>query len=68
LRAHAVITPSRYGDYSVSVRAPLANPQGADTLCMSFETGGGRKAAGGINKLPKDALDTFLDRFAKQFN
>lgn len=68
LRAHAVITPSRSGDYTISVRAPLANPEGADTLCMSFETGGGRKAAAGINKLPKDALDTFLGSFAKQFD
>ena len=40
--AHAVITSNRLGDYTVSVRAPVANPQGADTLCLKFETGGGR--------------------------
>lgn len=66
-RAHAVITPTRYGDYSVSVRAPIAKPQGADTLCMKFETGGGRKAAAGINRLPIDSLDRFLAVFAEQF-
>jgi hypothetical protein len=64
--AHAVITPQLDKDYSVSVRAPLANPQGADTLCLLFE-GGGRKAAAGINKLPEKALDSFLAAFASQF-
>ena len=67
-RAHAVITPSRHGDYSVSVRASKANPQGADTLCMKFETGGGRKAAAGINRLPTESLDRFLTLFAEQFD
>jgi hypothetical protein len=66
-RAHAVITSTRYGGYSVSVRAPIAKPEGADTLCMKFETGGGRKAAAGINRLPTDALDRFLATFAEQF-
>ena len=66
-RAHAVITPSRHGDYSVSVRASKTNPQGADTLCMKFETGGGRKAAAGINRLPTGSLDRFLALFAEQF-
>jgi hypothetical protein len=67
-RAHAVITSGRHGDYSVSVRASKANPQGADTLCMKFETGGGRKAAAGINRLPTDSLDRFLALFAEQFD
>lgn len=66
--AHAVITIDRAGGYKVSVRAPLANPQGADILCMKFETGGGRKAAGGINDLPENVLDTFLSLFAEQFS
>lgn len=65
--AHAVITIDGAGGYKISVRAPLANPQGADMLCMKFETGGGRKAAAGINNLPENALDTFLARFAEQF-
>ncbi|BCT67344.1 acetyltransferase [Nitrosospira sp. NRS527] len=67
-RAHAVITPTRYGDYAVSVRAPIAKPEGADVLCMKFETGGGRKAAAGINRLPMDELDRFLAIFAEQFD
>ena len=65
--AHAVLTLNRHGDYTVSVRAPLANPQGADTLCLSFETGGGRKAAAGINRLPVAGLDAFLTRFGEHY-
>ena len=33
-------------------------------LCMKFPTGGGRKAAAGINDLPADMLQDFLDTFA----
>ncbi len=61
-RAHAVLTSRPDGTYLVSVRAPLSNKTGADALCMEFPTGGGRKAAAGINGLPADMLDTFLDR------
>ncbi|PTR14784.1 hypothetical protein C8R31_105143 [Nitrosospira sp. Nsp2] len=67
MSAHAVITSNRYGGYTVSVRAPITNPQGADTLCLKFETGGGRRAAAGINRLPADALEGFLAMFAEQF-
>ncbi len=66
-RAHAVITTNRHGSYTVSVRAPIADPRGADTLCLTFDTGGGRKAAAGINRLPVDALDRFLAGFKGQF-
>ena len=62
-RAHAVLTIRADGTYLVSVRAPLSRKTGADELCRSFPTGGGRKAAAGINALPADMLDTFIDRF-----
>ena len=62
-RAHAVLTSRPDGTYLVSVRAPLRNKTGADSLCMEFPTGGGRKAAAGINELPASMLDQFLDRF-----
>jgi len=61
-RAHAVLTDRPDGTFLVSVRAPLTNKNHADQLCMEFPTGGGRKAAAGINALPADMLDTFLDR------
>ncbi len=63
-RAHAVITPKRDGGLLVSVRAPLSNRAGADELCREFPTGGGRAAAAGINDLPEDQLQAFIDRFA----
>ena len=63
-RAHAVITPKRDGGLLVSVRAPLSNRSGADELCREFPTGGGRAAAAGINDLPEDQLQAFIDRFA----
>ncbi len=64
-RAHAVITAKAEGTYLVSVRAPLENKTGADELCRGFPTGGGRKAAAGINDLPGDSLQAFIDRFAE---
>ena len=67
-RAHAVLTHNAKDGYLISVRAPLNNKTGADELCRQFETGGGRKAAAGINHLPKTELDTFIDRFTEQFN
>ena len=61
-RAHAVLTERADGTYLVSVRAPLHSKWGADEICRAFPTGGGRKAAAGINALPSDMLDTFLDK------
>lgn len=66
-QAHAVLTHNQNGGYQISVRAPKNNPQGADKLCLSFSTGGGRAAAAGINHLPKDGLDRFLAAFGKAF-
>ena len=59
--AHAVLTVKANGDYLVSVRAPLNNKTGADELCRAFPTGGGRKAAAGINNLPAQQLPKFID-------
>ncbi|PXW89955.1 hypothetical protein C8R34_103112 [Nitrosomonas sp. Nm84] len=67
-RAHAVITRNQSGNYTVSVRASLVNPQGADVLCLQFDTGGGRKAAAGINHLPIDSLDYFVTNFKQHFH
>jgi single-stranded DNA-specific DHH superfamily exonuclease len=64
-RGHAVLTEKASGNFLVSVRAPLENKTGADALCMEFPTGGGRKAAAGINDLPADMLDQFVDRFSE---
>jgi hypothetical protein len=66
MRAHTVLTSNRCGDYTVSERAPIADPQSADTLCLKFESGGGHRAAAGIGRLPTDARDGFLAMFAEQ--
>lgn len=62
-RAHAVLTRRSDDSYTVSVRAPLSNLAGADELCRRFPTGGGRKGAAGINRLPPESLDEFFARF-----
>jgi len=67
-RAHALLTVMDNGNYRVSVRAPLSNKTGADELCMSFPTGGGRKAAAGINDLPHDMLDDFIAAFKDKYS
>jgi len=67
-RAHALLTRSPQGHYVVSVRAPLSNRTGADELCRRFETGGGRKAAAGINTLPASRLDDFVLAFYTQYS
>jgi hypothetical protein len=67
-RAHAVLTEKTNGNYLISVRAPLENKIGADELCRSFPTGGGRAAAAGINDLPADQLNQFIDQFSEFYN
>ncbi len=65
--AHALIVENSDKTLRISVRAPLHNKKNADTLCLSFPTGGGRSAAAGINQLPSDMLDAFIDRFHSTF-
>jgi hypothetical protein len=65
-RAHALLV-SGSGGYAVSVRAPVANPRGADVLCLKFETGGGRQAAAGINRLPEAEYSRFIAEFSEAF-
>lgn len=66
-RAHALLTELPGGDYRISVRAPLTTKEGADDLCRAFPTGGGRKAAAGINALPRAMYDEFVERFRGAF-
>jgi len=61
-RAHAILT-RQAGGYLVSIRAPLSNRKGADTIALQFDTGGGRAAAAGINHLPENELNCFIDAF-----
>ena len=66
-RAHALLIDMGDGHYRVSVRAPYNNKQGADDLCRQFPTGGGRRAAAGINQLAQDSLTEFSEKFYQGF-
>lgn len=66
-RAHALLTEKADGGYLISVRAPLTTKEGADELCRQFPTGGGRKAAAGVNHLPAEMLNEFVDKFRQAF-
>ncbi|HTH62044.1 MAG TPA: acetyltransferase [Paraburkholderia sp.] len=65
--AHAVLTTRPDGGYTVSVRAPRTRPIGADRLCRNFPGGNGRVGAAGIDHLPPDCLNAFVDAFAHEF-
>ena len=65
--AHGLLTRNPDDTYRVSVRAPLINKKGADTICRAFATGGGRAAAAGINALEPDQLERFFKTFDEIF-
>lgn len=67
-RAHAVLTQRSDGAFVVSVRVPLTTNNGADVLCSRFATGGGRKGAAGINRLPQNELPQFMQAFDEVFS
>lgn len=71
-KAHVVVTLNGVSEqqlpsYTISLRAPLHNKQGAGEICASFPTGGGREAAAGINALPIEMLGDFFDSVAKYY-
>ncbi len=66
--AHALMVDNGDRTWMVSVRAPLARKRGADELCRSFPTGGGRAAAAGINALPDDMMEEFEHAFVSIFS
>ncbi|MEM7259928.1 MAG: acetyltransferase, partial [Pseudomonadota bacterium] len=66
-RAHALLSEIENDCFQVSVRAPLNRREGADELCRQFPSGGGRKAAAGINQLPRADIDNFQRAFESQF-
>jgi hypothetical protein len=66
-RAHAVLAPRTKGGTIVSVRIPPGARSSADAFCRQFPTGGGRCEAGGIDELPNERLEEFLERFSAAF-
>jgi nanoRNase/pAp phosphatase (c-di-AMP/oligoRNAs hydrolase) len=67
-KAHAVLTLNNDNTYTVSLRAPLNNKQGAVDICGQFPTGGGRAGAAGINQLPKEMLESFIDTMTQYYH
>ena len=67
-RAHALLVDMGTDGYRVSVRAPYSRKYGADDLCRMFKSGGGRKAAAGINQLEYELLSEFETKFFTQFS
>ena len=66
-RAHAVMTERDDDSFLVSVRAPFARRTGAEKVCSQFETGGGRSAAAGINRLPADEFGRLVNALAAEY-
>ncbi|MCK4841562.1 MAG: DHH family phosphoesterase [Methylococcales bacterium] len=66
-KAHAVVSFNAENGYQINVRAPLNNKTGADELCGSFPTGGGRKAAAGINHMEINDLPSFISEFEAKY-
>jgi len=66
-RAHAVASLNSQGGYQISVRAPMNNKTGADELCSSFPSGGGRKAAAGINHIATEDFPKFISAFEQMY-
>jgi len=65
--AIAILSPNAHDCYTVSVRVPAQRHIAADEFCRGFETGGGRKLAGGINALPASDIDRFAASFEARF-
>ncbi len=65
--ALAILSPKASGGFTVSVRVPADSPVSAAEFCGEFETGGGRRSAGGINYLAEADLDRFAARFEARF-
>jgi hypothetical protein len=66
-QAFAILNLDSAGDYLISVRAPKGGSVGAVGLCSQYPSGGGRFSAGGINHLPAEQRDDFIQRFFAYF-
>jgi len=67
-KAHAILIKKSSNDYLISIRAPLNKKEGADVVASQFPTGGGRKGAAGINALPEDMLEDFIQAMLDQYS
>jgi len=66
-RAHAILTPGSRGGFAVSLRAPSSGGASAADVCRRFPTGGGRREAGGIDRLAPGELETLFAALAESY-
>ncbi len=60
-KCHLILTENQDHSFTVSMRAPLKNKQGADVICSQYPMGGGRAGAAGINQLPKELIEDLIE-------
>ena len=63
-RAQAVLKAHPQGGFVVSLRAPVSAPAGADEFCRRFG-GAGRAGAAGIDRLPAEEKQRFIEALAR---
>lgn len=66
-KSFAVLSEQSSGCYGVSVRSGRPDEAPAHRFCETFDTGGGRKLAAGVNRLPANEVDAFVARFFSYF-
>lgn len=62
-RALGLLSARADGDWTFSLRVPAGADLEADAFCRGYASGGGRKRAAGINRLPDAALQGFAAAF-----
>jgi hypothetical protein len=67
-RSWAVLTEQSNGCYSASIRSGAPSYAPAHRFCESFESGGGRKLAGGVNCLSANNVERFATDFFRYFS
>ncbi|WP_280291708.1 acetyltransferase [Pseudomonas sp. BN417] len=66
-RALGLLSARADGDWTFSLRVPANASLEADAFCRGFATGGGRKRAAGINRLPAQELESFARRLLDSY-
>lgn len=66
-RALGLLSARADGDWTFSLRVPANAGLEADAFCRGFATGGGRKRAAGINRLPAAALEQFAEQLLDSY-
>lgn len=66
-RAHAILTQNLTGNFTVSIRAPMAAAHSADLVALAFPGGGGRASAAGINQLASDEIAALIAKMDAVF-